>query len=393
MDDKHQLIVLLTLLIVPLSGLGIDIFVPSLPAITDHFSADTSVVQLSVSVYILGYALFQTIWGTLADSFGRRRLILIGLSGVTITCLLIPFSINIGMLLGLRFLQGVFVEPVGILSRVLLSDTFKGNELSRFSNYLTITWAIGPIIAPFIGGYLQNYLGWKASFFFLAAYSFILLIILFIKLPETHTNPIPLVFSCIKASYQAVLTHSEFLSLVIVMSLSYGAMAIFNVMGPFLIQTTLGFSAITFGYVALYMGVAWFIGSLFNRWLTSRYPIDAIVIVTFVFLLIAEIALLLFSFFSFQLWTLITPTWLIFMTSSIIFSNLFARCMVLFKDKAGTSSGVMGTLFSGGAGVISALASLLHTQTPVPMALSYLALLVVCLVLYGRVFIQSRWQG
>src|SRR3990167_196619 len=282
MDDKHQLIVLLTLLIVPLSGLGIDIFVPSLPAITDHFSADTGVVQLSVSVYILGYALFQTMWGTLADSFGRRRLILIGLSGVTITCLLIPFSINIGMLLGLRFLQGVFVEPVGILSRVLLSDTFKGNELSRFSNYLTITWAIGPIIAPFICGYLQNYLGWKASFFFLAAYSFILLIILFIKLPETHTNPIPLVFSCIKASYQAVLTHSEFLSLVIVMSLSYGAMAIFNVMGPFLIQTTLGFSAITFGYVALYMGVAWFIGSLFNRWLTSRYPIDAIVIVTFV---------------------------------------------------------------------------------------------------------------
>ena len=89
--QNNKLIALFAVIIGPISGLGIDIFVPSLPAITQHFLASSSQVQLSVGLYILGYSVFQTVWGTLSDSFGRRPMILIGLIGVMLCCLLILF--------------------------------------------------------------------------------------------------------------------------------------------------------------------------------------------------------------------------------------------------------------------------------------------------------------
>ena len=384
--QNNKLIALFAVIIGPISGLGIDIFVPSLPAITQHFLASSSQVQLSVGLYILGYSVFQTVWGTLSDSFGRRPMILIGLIGVMLCCLLIPFSINIEMLLVLRFLQGVFVEPIGLLARTLLSDTYQGEELKKYSTYMTITWSIGPIIAPFIGGYLQHYFGWQASFFFLAAYSLILLLFALKWLPETHYNRSPLSFTHVAAAYKQVFTHRLFLSSIAILSLIYGTMAIFNVAGPFLIQTTLKYSAIVFGRAALLLGVAWFLGSFFNRWLNIRYSTQQIATGSIFLLIVSTVLLLITSFFTLNLWNLLLPIFFVFFAGAIVFGNFFAYSVSLFTANAGAASAVMGTLFVGGAGIISTFSSLLPTQTALPLAVSYIAIVFVIVVMYSLIY-------
>lgn len=91
----------------PLSGVGIDIYTPSLPAITHHFAVKTSLVKLTLSVYLLGLGLGQFVFGILSDSFGRRRLLLAGMMIYVLISAGIAMSFNIGMLLTFRFLQGL----------------------------------------------------------------------------------------------------------------------------------------------------------------------------------------------------------------------------------------------------------------------------------------------
>lgn len=219
---------------VPLTGASIDIYVPSLPAIQQAFSVPASSVQLSLTTYLIGFGCFQLIVGSLSDFIGRRWLFMLGLFMYVLTSFLIIWSHNITTLLGLRFLQGVSVAAIAVTGIAMIPDLFTGKLYTRYMNYSNLAWALSPVLAPYIGGYLQDWFGWQASFYFLTGYGLLGFILACFFIWETHTERCPFQLRTIINNYITLLKDKRFLVCLFFLSLIYGSIVIFNVVGPFL---------------------------------------------------------------------------------------------------------------------------------------------------------------
>lgn len=382
-QEKPWVRILILMLMVPLTGASIDIYVPSLPAITRDFHTQVQFAQLTVPIYLIGYSLAQVIVGSLSDAMGRRRLLIAGLVIYCLASLLAPLSPSITVLMGIRFIQGIAVSAPGVLSRAIASDSFSPEELPPIINYITIAWATGPILAPVIGGYLQAYFNWHAPFYFLALLSGLNLILVLAFLPETIKERHPLKFTVLLGHYKTVLSHRIFISLTIMLAIFYAFLILFNVVGPFLIQSVLGYSPITFGHMALCLGLAWFLGSVLNRLMIRRVAFRTLVLAALIAICLIALGMLTLAYLGrFNLLVLVLPTALMLIAASIAFTNCFATCVRLFPKIAGTASSAMGCLFVGGAALAGILATLLKTQNQIPLSIAYLILSVITLGLF-----------
>jgi len=382
--SSHFTPLIISLLMTPLGGIGIDLYMPSMPAITQHFNVDPSWVQLTISVYLIGFCA-QPIFGTLTDTLGRRKPLIIGLCLYLLCTLLIPHSPNITSLLILRFLQGVFVAAPGVVSKALLPDYYKDKQLRKYFNYLTIIWALSPILAPMVGGYLQHYFGWHSPFYFLAAYALILLLLAIFQLPETHTKLHAFNAKQIISNYSRVLKHPIFIGGVICCALVYSFMAVFNVIGPFLIQAKLHYSPITFGHIALLLGLSWFLGNVANRFLMkANIALHHVVINSLICILVISVVSLItvLILHNMTIYTVTLPTLLIFFFAAIVFTNIFGASLSIYPEMAGTVSGALGALLVVGAGIISGLASIAVDHTEIPMMVTYTLLAVFCIMVF-----------
>lgn len=362
-------------MMVPLSGASIDIYVPSLPAITNHFGVSVQLVQWTIPSYLLGYSLAQLFCGALSDAWGRRGLLLAALALYTAASLLASFSSTVWTLIILRFVQGLGVAGPGVLARAIASDTVEADRLPTVTNYITLAWALGPILAPMIGGYLQHIFGWRAVFYFLTIYGCLALLLVYFLLPETNPHRHQLKVRTLLDYYKTVLASQIFLGCTSVLSIIYAYLVLFNVVGPFLIQVVLHQSAIVFGRIALCLGIAWFLGTLANRFLAGSFPkLPLMEIGTAVTLC----GTLLMGWFA--IWEGVTvphlaiPTAVIFFSGSITFTQCFGRCMQLFPKLAGTASALMGTLFIAGSAFAGFLGSFLETQTALPLSMAFIVL-------------------
>ena len=120
--------------------------------------------------------------------------------------------------------------------------------------YTAMIWGAGPLIAPFISGYIHHFLGWQANFYTFAIYGMLLFSLVLFFLKETHQDRLSFDAKSIMARYRHILTNKLFIGYVVCNGLGYCVLVIFSVFGPFLIQTHLHYSAIAFGYTALFVG-------------------------------------------------------------------------------------------------------------------------------------------
>ena len=360
---------------VPVTGATIDIYVPSLPAITAHFGVTAQLVQWTIPSYLIGYSLAQLFCGAFSDAWGRRALLIIGIVLYIGASLLAASASSINMLILMRFVQGLGVAAPGVLARAIASDSFDVERLPQVTNYITLAWALGPIIAPLIGGYLQHVFGWKAVFYFLTAYGCVVLLLVYFLLPETNPHRHQLRPDTLLDHYKAVLASPVFLGCAFLLAIIYAQLILFNVVGPFLVQTVLGESPIVFGRVALSLGVAWFFGSLANRILIATFPrLPLMEIATAVAVVGSAIMAWLAFETPLSLSNLVIPTALIFMSGSITFTRCFGLSIRLFPEQAGTASALVGTLFIAGSALAGFAASFLEADTAIPLALSFVGL-------------------
>ena len=369
------------LAMVPLTGATIDIYVPSLPAISAHFGVTAQLVQWTIPSYLIGYSLAQLFCGAFSDAWGRRALLIIGIVLYTGASLLAASASSISMLILMRFVQGLGVAAPGVLARAIASDSFDSDRLPQVTNYITLAWALGPIIAPLIGGYLQHVFGWKAVFYFLTAYGCVVLLLIYFLLPETNPYRHKLRPDTLLDQYKAVLASPVFLGCSLVLAIIYAQLILFNVIGPFLIQTVLGESPIVFGRVALSLGAAWFLGSLANRILTATFPQLPLTEIATAVAFVGSIIMAWLALASpLSLSNLVIPTALVFMSGSITFTQCFGLSIRLFPERAGTASALVGTLFIAGSALAGFGASFLEAATAIPLALSFVGLTLLAAI-------------
>ncbi len=386
-DAPSKILLILILITVPISGMGVDIYTPSLPAMTQYFAVDKIWIQLSVTIYIVASGCFQTIFGTLSGIWGQYRVLMIGMVLVTMVGFLLPFAGNIYILLGLRFLQGALIGAPAAVTKNLLSIHYEGKTLRRYSNYLTMAWAVGPVIAPAIGGYLQYYFSWQGPFFFLAGYSLLTLVSLFCFFPKTDYPRKTLSESQIIKTYHSLLTNKTLLGIAVGQSFTYALMLIFSVIGPFIIQSILHYSVVTFGYVSLLMGIAWLLGNIINGFLVEKFSIAQILRASMVTLLSLALLMLILAIWWFNLEMIVIFTFALLFTGSIVYTNVFGESLSLFRQQANVANGLLASLVVAGSGIASVFAATLHPQSALGLGAINL---VLVLLITGNYYLFLR---
>lgn len=385
-DKNHNWYALIALLIIPISGISVDIYLPSLPAISHYFNVDKSLAKLSVTAYMLGMGIMQLFAGGISDSFGRKKPFLIAMALFITATFIIPLSHDIYQLIILRIAQGILVAVIMVSMRAVIPDLFKGDRFNVMTTYMVMAWSIGPIIAPAIGGYLQYYLGWQANFYFLASYGLLAFLIVLIYLPETTPSYHLFHVTMIVTRYKRILSYKHFLSAVIMDGLLYSLVLLFAVLGPFLIQTGLGYSAVQFGHIALLIGLAWFAGATTSRLLVNIALDIKSKICLWCMFLTALLMAVSTAFISMNIYFLIAPLLLIIGLAAILFPRYAARSISLFPETTGSANALFGAFVYMIAGAVSALGSFLKSTNQLPLSIAYLCIIIICLSMSYCIF-------
>lgn len=381
--QKKRHIMVLLIAVPFLLGCGIDLYVPSLPIIASYFKVDTSLVQLSISVYMLGYAVGQVILGVLSDGMGRKKLLIFSGLIFAAVSFCAAFASNMYILNFCRLLQGIFVGGLGAVMRAVVTDFFKGPDLNRAVASVTASWALGPIIGPTIGGYLQHFFSWQADFYFFGIYGLLVTIYCVLILPETHFDLIPLHPIKIYRTMKEVLLHPIFLLFSIFGALIYTLSVVFNVIGPFLIQEVLHYSVVDYGHIALMLGIGNFAGCFLNRFLINRFDTVKIAFFNLICAIGVVLAMILLGLtMKLNLLIIVIPAWLLFFLSGLILPNVFVKIVKIFPHLAGTASSIYGFLLAGGVFVMSTVSTKLNAFSQMPLAFFYMALLLFCWLIF-----------
>ena len=379
--QNKYFIAALALAIIPITGLSIDIYVPSLPAVSLYFGVNKAYAQLTITAYMIGLGIMQLFAGGISDSYGRRNPFLIAMFIYILSTLWIPWSHRISELLFLRLMQGIFIGVTVVPIRSVIADLFEGKEFYKMVNYIAMSWSIGPIIAPAIGGYLQHYFGWQANFYFLAVYSSIFFLLALRYLPETSLHYHPFHLGKILLRYRQILFHWDFLSGVFINGILYSFIILFSIVGPFLIQNVLHYSAIEFGHIALLMGLAWFLGTTTNRF-TLALDIEKKARICFFIMLIIIIFMFAISlFFPLKIWNIVIPMFILLWTGGTVFPNYFARAIALFPEMTGSANALFGAFVFFIAGISSGFGTLLKSTRELPLIITYFGLIILCLII------------
>ena len=247
--EKHPVVVLMILTLFAVVGpVSIDIFTPSLPAISEFFGASSAVTQWSVGLFMLGFSLSMLIVGPLADRFGRKNTLLLGYTIYLIATAVTLLTDSIFVFIAARFVQAVFgcfgTAIARIIARDYYQDQLEIKMLASIGGCLTIA----PMAAPIVGGYLQEYAGWEYNFYVMAVLAIVALGALTL-LPEKKSAPNSREKVSILTSYKTVLSDERYLRFAIAAGTAFAGAFVFVAGGSFVLIGQLGLSPAHYGYL------------------------------------------------------------------------------------------------------------------------------------------------
>ncbi len=376
-DIRYEnFIIFLAPFINSLGGIAIDLYAPSLPSIGAEFSASPSMMQYTITITLVFYAIGQIFFGVMADAVGRKSAVVLGLSIFIGGSVLATTSSSIGMLLCARALQGFSIGACQVVARALLVDNIKGTRFVIAITYLSLAFGLGPVISPYIGGLIEDNFGWRYNFVLYAAYGIVILCLVLWKLKESLPTSERRKVTDIILGFKPILFDSRFMTAVLVLGSSFSAFLLWNVVGPYIVQNTLNQSAQYFGTTALFVGSAYLTGTLSNRFLISHFQSNKLMIFGGgVFLL--GIVVIAMSPKEVSLIHLLGGIIIIAFSQGLIFSNALSVSMSLFKDRAGAAASLQGCLMIAFGAVVTGVVSSLNINTNTSIASVFFFLFII----------------
>ncbi|MCW2308599.1 multidrug effflux MFS transporter [Rhodobium gokarnense] len=372
LDAKGINIAGLTLLLGALTAFApfaTDLYLPGLPEIAASFRTDSGHVQLSLSVFFLGLAVGQIIYGPLIDRLGRRLPLLIGVGIFTVTSFLIAFAPTIEAFIGLRLLQGLSGCAGMVVGRAAVRDLFDERETARVFSMLITVIGIAPIVAPILGGYVLTVGQWPAVFVLLGLFGLTCLAAAARYLPETlpvdERNTANL--GSIVMTYLRLATCRAFILPALVGSFAFGGLFSFISGSSFVFIEIYGLSEQHYGWLFGIVAAALMVGAQVNRALLKTLEPRTVFAIGIALSIAAAIALNL-AVATGSLILLVIPLWFIVGVIPLISTNAMAIAMAQSSGNAGSASALLGLLQFGTASIVSAVIGSIHNDTAYPMS-------------------------
>lgn len=390
--EKNVIFFIFLFLISCLGQMSSDLYLPALPTIRDAFHTTENAIQFSLAIYMFGFAISHLIYGSVSDTIGRKKPLVIGIGICLIGTLLCVFAHNIEMLIIGRFLQGAGAGAGASLFLSILRDAYEGNELAKISSFLAISRVILLATSPLIGGYLMHFFNWRACFIFLFFYAAICFVSSAFFFKETNrfvglnkTRLLPII-----RNVRGLLTHRVFMGYAFCVMLAFGGILAWLTTLPFLLQDVVGLTPIQFGWVAAVSGLFFIVGGLMNALFVERMGLHNMLLIGLGIMFLGSLVMLIFGLIHIiDVTVIMIPVITYILGSSLIFSNAYAGAMHPFSETAGTAGAVFGFIQILGGAVSSFLMSLMHNYNQVPLAIILLLSSVLAAILFVRIEIVA----
>lgn len=389
----NTIIFFIILLVGCLPGVTSDIYAPSLPAIALDFNTDINLAQWSMAIFMLGLGSMQLFYGPLSEGIGRRKTVIIGLIILLLGSLISLFAKNIYILIMGRFIQGCGAAACASIWRAIFRDSFEGEQLAKYGSYLAVIIAFIVPAAPTLGGYLQNYFGWRSSFVFLVIFTITVLLITLSILKETnkHIDKNKLKFSFIAPTFWNLLSSPIFMGYSLCVFICYGAFFAWFTAGPVLLIHVVGISPVAFGWISfLGVGSAMLISGFVNGRLVEKLGMPFMLRLGWSIMFTAGLLMLILKyFFGINTFTIAIPMLIFMFGVTFIWPSAFASAFSPFGKIAGYAGALYGAMQISGGAVIGGLVSYLPDKDQIPLALIFMLSAVAAWAVF-EFFIKPR---
>jgi MFS transporter, DHA1 family, multidrug resistance protein len=327
------------------SSLSLNILVPALPGLAAKLAADPASVQLAVSLYLLGLAAAQLVFGPLADRFGRRPVVLAGLALATAASTAAIFAASITGLLAARIAQSLGASTGQTIGRAIIRDLYDREHAASMIGLVTSVVVLMPMVAPLIGGVLDTLFGWEAIFAFTAIVSFTIFAWAVLDLPETRNAPLaPASPRHLRADIGALAASPRFFGYALCAGL--GSAPFFSFLGgaPHVVVTMLERTSAEYGLWFFIPSVGFMAGNFTVSRLSARIGVDAL-IRWGITLTIAGCLLNVLVYVALPGWemaTIFLPQIVIGFGNGLLLPTSIAGAVSIRPQVAGTASGVTG---------------------------------------------------
>lgn len=341
-----QVIILLAALSA-LSAAAVDMYLPAFPAVASSLKISAGQVQQTLTIYLVGLGLGQSLYGPLLDRFGRRPPLLVGLSLFVIGSLLAAFAEHIQVLLLARFLQALGAAAGLVASRAIVTDSYDAQSAARVYSMLAQMMMIAPITAPTLGSLILLYGDWRFIFWLLSAFGILCLLFTLRLLPESLPleQRITLSARSVVRNYSVQLSQSAFMFYTLASGFSFGCLFIYVTTSPFIFISIFNLSPSQFAYIfAINAGGIILVGQL-NLWLLKHYTALHLLFAGLVIFACTGVLLFILVYLA---WASLWSYWLLLGLGlsmlGLIVGNITAITMEGTQQKAGTASAVMGSI-------------------------------------------------
>ena len=353
-----RLTVLLALL-TSMGPLSTDMYLPSLPDISRQLGATDANTQLTLSVFLFGFAAGMLVYGPLADRLGRKPVLLSGLGLFVIATLICTFSPSIEFLIAGRFVQAIGAAGPVVLARAIVRDLYRGAEAGRMLSHMGSIMGLVPAIAPVLGGLLHESFGWRINFALTALLALALLWLGARSLPETLKagRKAPPGLTEIMRDYGHLLQSPVFIFYVAGASFAFAGLFAFISGSSFVFQEVYGLSPRIYGLSFTIMVAGYISGTLIGARLTMRLGLDRVIDLGGLLLLLGGAVMALMTGLDLAgAWNIILPMAIYSAGVGMVLPQCMAGALTPFPEKAGTASSLLGflqTLSGAGAGILA----------------------------------------
>ncbi len=389
--------ILILCLICALGPLSTDMYLPSIPDISKDLATSVPTMQLTVSIFFLGMGVGQLLYGPLADAFGRRRIILIG-----ITIFGVASVISIGLqsfqvFLAMRLLQALGAAAGVVVINAIMRDLFSGLAFARAVSITMLTINVAPLVAPTLGGLIAP-LGWRLVFIVLSLYALILWVIVIKNLPETlkpENRQSIQPFNVCK-NYFEILTSTKSFGVIVAQMANGAGMFAFIAGSPYVYMTLYGVSPSLYGLLFAANVVSIAIGTSFNPKLVARFGPLKVLFGALLFSLLGSILLVISAHIHFDsVATMVIPVIMFICVIGIVGANATTYVLGLYPEKSGTASATMGALRFAGGALAGFILNSFDTGNALPFAYTIFACAFIALMVFwiSRLVVKSADHG
>jgi DHA1 family bicyclomycin/chloramphenicol resistance-like MFS transporter len=367
--DQVYLIIILGLLSA-IGPLSIDMYLPAFPSISKGLNTSVSSVMLSLSSFFVGISVGQLLYGPLLERFGRKTPLYFGLTVYAISSFACATAMSVETLILFRFFQALGGCVGMVASRAMVRDLFEVKDNAKIFSTLMLVVAVSPIIAPTLGGFISASFGWRYIFWVLILVIALIIAGIYFLLPESKQpdKNFSLKPKAILSGFAVILKHPQFGVYTFTGAVAYAGLYAYISGSPYVFMEVFKVTEQHYGWIFAIVAAGLIGSSQLNSVLLKKYTSEQIIKVTLSVQGVIGIVLVSTSLFGFsELYSTIVLVFLFLCCQGFLFPNASALSMAPFGHNAGNASALMGFIQMSVGAFMSAMVSLLHNESTLPM--------------------------